>query len=42
VLAASRPFPGSIYFRSLPATLTGDVVGLIEKVGPEADPTRCI
>jgi NADPH:quinone reductase len=31
-------FPGSIYFRSLPATLTGDVVGLIEKVGPEADP----
>jgi NADPH:quinone reductase len=31
-------FPGSIYFRSLPASLTGDVVGLIEKVGPEADP----
>ena len=31
-------FPGSIYFRSLPATLTGNVVGLIEKVGPEADP----
>jgi NADPH2:quinone reductase len=31
-------FPGSIYFRSLPATLTGDVVGLIEKVGPDADP----
>jgi len=30
--------PGSIYFRSLPATLTGDVVGLIEKVGPDADP----
>ena len=31
-------FPGSIYFRSLPATLTGDVVGLVEKVGPETDP----
>jgi NADPH2:quinone reductase len=31
-------FVESIYYRSLPATLTGDVVGLIEKVGPEADP----
>lgn len=29
----------SLYFRSLPATLTGDVVGTIEKAGPEADPT---
>ena len=28
----------SIYFRSLPATLTGDVVGHIEKVGPGTDP----
>ena len=30
--------PDSPYFRSLPATLTGDVVGTIEKVGPDADP----
>ena len=30
--------PDSLYFRSLPATLTGDVVGTIEKVGPDADP----
>ena len=28
----------SIYFRSLPATLTGDVVGTVERVGPDADP----
>jgi NADPH:quinone reductase-like Zn-dependent oxidoreductase len=28
----------SIYFRSLPATLTGDVVGTVEEVGPDADP----
>jgi NADPH:quinone reductase len=28
----------SIYFRSLPATLTGDVVGTVEGVGPNADP----
>jgi NADPH2:quinone reductase len=28
----------SIYFRSLPATLTGDVVGTVEQVGPGADP----
>jgi NADPH2:quinone reductase len=27
----------SIYFRSLPATLTGDVVGTVEQVGPDAD-----
>jgi NADPH:quinone reductase-like Zn-dependent oxidoreductase len=30
--------PDSIYFRSLPATLTGDVVGTVEAVGPDADP----
>jgi NADPH2:quinone reductase len=30
--------PESIYFRTLPATLTGDVVGTVERVGPEADP----
>jgi NADPH2:quinone reductase len=30
--------PDSIYFRSLPATLTGDVVGTVEEVGPGADP----
>lgn len=29
---------GSLYFRSLPATLTGDVVGTIEKAGPDTDP----
>jgi NADPH:quinone reductase len=28
----------SIYFRSLPATLTGDVVGTVERAGPDADP----
>jgi NADPH2:quinone reductase len=28
----------SLYFRSLPATLTGDVVGTIEKAGPDTDP----
>jgi NADPH2:quinone reductase len=28
----------SLYFRSLPATLTGDVVGTVEEVGPAADP----
>jgi NADPH:quinone reductase len=28
----------SIYFRSLPATLTGDVVGTVEETGPGADP----
>ena len=33
-------FPDSIYFRSLPATLTGDVVGIIEKAGPEAETGR--
>jgi NADPH:quinone reductase len=30
--------PDSIWFRSLPATLTGDVVGTIEQTGPGADP----
>jgi NADPH:quinone reductase len=30
--------PGSLYYRQLPATLTGDVVGTIEAVGPDADP----
>jgi NADPH:quinone reductase-like Zn-dependent oxidoreductase len=30
--------PESIYFRSLPATLTGDVVGTVERVGQDADP----
>jgi NADPH2:quinone reductase len=31
--------PGSIYFRPLPGTLTGDVVGIVEQVGPGADPS---
>jgi NADPH2:quinone reductase len=31
-------FPDSIYFRSVPATLTGDVVGTVERTGPGADP----
>jgi NADPH:quinone reductase len=30
--------PDSIYFRSLPATLTGDVVGTVTDVGSDADP----
>jgi NADPH:quinone reductase len=30
--------PGSIYFRALPATLTGDVAGTVEAIGPGADP----
>ncbi len=30
--------PDSIYFRSLPATLTGDVVGTVEQAGPDTDP----
>jgi NADPH2:quinone reductase len=30
--------PGSLYYRSLPATLTGDVVGAVEDAGPDADP----
>jgi NADPH:quinone reductase-like Zn-dependent oxidoreductase len=30
--------PGSVYFRSLPAALTGDVVGMVEAAGPDADP----
>jgi NADPH:quinone reductase-like Zn-dependent oxidoreductase len=30
--------PDSIYFRSLPATLTGDVVGTVEETGPDTDP----
>jgi NADPH:quinone reductase len=29
--------PESIYHRSLPATLTGDVVGIVEGIGPDAD-----
>jgi NADPH:quinone reductase-like Zn-dependent oxidoreductase len=29
--------PGSLYYRPLPATLTGDVVGTIVSVGPGAD-----
>ncbi len=29
--------PDSIWYRSLPATLTGDVVGTVEETGPEAD-----
>jgi NADPH:quinone reductase-like Zn-dependent oxidoreductase len=29
----------SIWFRELPATLTGDVVGTVEAVGPGADPS---
>jgi NADPH:quinone reductase len=31
--------PGSLYYRQLPATLTGDVVGIIEAVGPGTDPS---
>ena len=31
--------PGSLYYRQLPATLTGDVVGTVEAVGPDADPS---
>jgi NADPH:quinone reductase len=30
--------PDSIYFRSLPSTVTGDVVGTVERAGPDADP----
>jgi NADPH:quinone reductase len=30
--------PGSLYFRQLPGTLTGDVVGTVEAVGPDTDP----
>ncbi|MBV9381846.1 MAG: zinc-binding dehydrogenase [Streptosporangiaceae bacterium] len=30
--------PDSIYFRSVPATLTGDVVGRVEATGPDTDP----
>jgi NADPH:quinone reductase-like Zn-dependent oxidoreductase len=30
--------PGSIWFRPLPGTLTGDVVGTVEKAGPGAEP----
>jgi NADPH2:quinone reductase len=30
--------PDSVYFRALPATLTGDVVGTVEQTGPDADP----
>ena len=32
--------PDSIYFRSLPATLTGDVVGTVERAGPGAGRAR--
>jgi len=31
--------PGSLYYRQLPATLTGDVVGTIEAIGPDTDPS---
>lgn len=30
--------PGSIYYRPLPGTLTGDVVGTVEAAGPGTDP----
>ncbi len=30
--------PGSLYYRELPGTLTGDVVGTVEAAGPGADP----
>jgi NADPH2:quinone reductase len=30
--------PDSIYFRQLPATLTGDVVGRVSRAGADADP----
>lgn len=30
--------PASIYYRSLPATLTGDVVGTVQEAGPDVDP----
>ncbi|MFI0445416.1 zinc-binding alcohol dehydrogenase family protein [Actinomadura sp. 6N118] len=30
--------PDSLYFRPLPATLTGDVVGTIQEAGPDTDP----
>ena len=30
--------PGSLHYRELPGTLTGDVVGTVEAVGPGADP----
>lgn len=29
--------PDSIYFRKLPSGVTGDVVGIVERVGPDAD-----
>jgi NADPH:quinone reductase-like Zn-dependent oxidoreductase len=29
--------PGSLYYRPVPATLTGDVVGTVEDTGPDAD-----
>jgi NADPH:quinone reductase len=31
--------PGSLYYRQPPATLTGDVVGIIEAAGPGTDPS---
>jgi NADPH:quinone reductase len=31
--------PDSLYYRQLPGTLTGDLVGIIEAVGPGADPS---
>src|ERR1700745_3984739 len=30
--------PGSLYYRELPATLTGDVVGTVSALGPGVDP----
>jgi NADPH:quinone reductase len=31
--------PASLYYRPLPGTLTGDVVGTVEAAGPDADPS---
>ena len=32
----------SIWHRQLPGTLTGDVVGIIERAGPDTDPVRSL
>jgi NADPH:quinone reductase len=39
VLLRRATDPDSLYYRQLPATLTGDVVGTIEAVGPHSDPS---
>jgi NADPH:quinone reductase len=39
VLLRRATDPGSLYYRQLPAALTGDVVGTIEAVGPGTDPS---